>query len=176
MLHPEHYRTWLIIWSCSLRILADTPAVLSEGLHRYTQLLKQRLWQYLQYATTVSYLIVSNLSSTILPLDVTYCSNQVESQYTSLERKWNSMCLNEKHVCILYVCMYVSHKSAASHSAYVICLHAYCHAVWSDCRQRFRLDIGFLDHLCTLLGTTSNYSVIADFHTVQAFSRLQCLH
>jgi hypothetical protein len=31
----------------------------------------------------------------------------------------------------------------------------------------FRLDIGFIDHLYTQLGTTSNYSAIANLHTLQ---------
>jgi hypothetical protein len=40
MLLTEHYCTWLVIWSCSIRILADTPAVLTEGFYRYTQILQ----------------------------------------------------------------------------------------------------------------------------------------
>jgi hypothetical protein len=31
----------------------------------------------------------------------------------------------------------------------------------------YGLVIGFIDHLCTPLGSTSNYSAIADFHTLQ---------
>jgi hypothetical protein len=43
------------------------------------------------------------------------------------------------------------------------------------------LDIGFIDHFCTPIGTTSNYKAIADFHTLQIttapakpFSSLLC--
>jgi hypothetical protein len=45
------------------------------------------------------------------------------------------------------------------------------------------LMYGFIDHLYTPLGTTRNYSAIADFHTLQIitatikpFSSLLCLH
>jgi hypothetical protein len=37
-----------------------------------------------------------------------------------------------------------------------------CHVVWSDHRRGFGLDNGFIDHLYTRLGTTSNYSAIAN--------------
>jgi hypothetical protein len=36
-----------------------------------------------------------------------------------------------------------------------------------DQRRRFGLGIGFIDHLYTQLGTTSNYSAIANLHTSQ---------
>jgi hypothetical protein len=36
-----------------------------------------------------------------------------------------------------------------------------------DCRQGFGLDIGFIDHVNTRLGTTSNYSVTANLHNSQ---------
>jgi hypothetical protein len=36
-----------------------------------------------------------------------------------------------------------------------------------DYRRGFRLDVGFIDHLCTHFGTTSNYSAIANLHTSQ---------
>jgi hypothetical protein len=37
----------------------------------------------------------------------------------------------------------------------------------SDSRRGFGLDIGFIDHFNTQLGTTSNYSAIANLHTLQ---------
>jgi hypothetical protein len=39
--------------------------------------------------------------------------------------------------------------------------------------MRFGLANGFTDHLYTPLGTTSNYSAIADFHTLQITSTHQ---
>jgi hypothetical protein len=42
--------------------------------------------------------------------------------------------------------------------------------VWSDYRWGFGLDIGVIDHLYTQLVTTSNYSAIANFHTLQITS------
>jgi hypothetical protein len=36
-----------------------------------------------------------------------------------------------------------------------------------DSRRHFRLNIAFIDHLYTKLGTTSNYNAIADLHTLQ---------
>jgi hypothetical protein len=36
-----------------------------------------------------------------------------------------------------------------------------------DYRRGFGLDIGFIDHLYTQLGTTSIYSAIATLHTLQ---------
>jgi hypothetical protein len=43
----------------------------------------------------------------------------------------------------------------------------YCHVVWSDSRRGFELNIGFIDFFSTRLGTTSNYSAIANLHTLQ---------
>jgi hypothetical protein len=43
----------------------------------------------------------------------------------------------------------------------------YCHIVWSDSRRGFGSDIGFIDHFTTRFGTTSNYSAIANLHTLQ---------
>jgi hypothetical protein len=47
----------------------------------------------------------------------------------------------------------------------------------------FGLDIGFIDHLYTQVVTKSNYSAIANLHTLQItiapanfFSSLLCLH
>jgi ribosomal protein L33 len=42
----------------------------------------------------------------------------------------------------------------------------YCQVAWSDYRWGFRLDIEFIDHFTTWLGTTSNYSIIANLHTL----------
>jgi hypothetical protein len=36
-----------------------------------------------------------------------------------------------------------------------------------DYRRGFGLDIVFIDHFTPRLGTTSNYSAISDFHTLQ---------
>jgi hypothetical protein len=33
----------------------------------------------------------------------------------------------------------------------------------SDCRRDFGLDVGYIDHL---LVTTSNYNIVANFHTL----------
>jgi hypothetical protein len=52
----------------------------------------------------------------------------------------------------------------------------YCRVYECGYRRGFGLVIGFADHLYTCLGTTSNYSAIADFHTLQAFSDPQCPH
>jgi hypothetical protein len=38
---------------------------------------------------------------------------------------------------------------------------------WSDYRHGFGLEIGFTGHLCTQLITISNYSAIANLHTLQ---------
>jgi hypothetical protein len=38
---------------------------------------------------------------------------------------------------------------------------------WSDYRQDFGLEIGFIDHFNTRLMTTPNYSAIANLRTLQ---------
>jgi hypothetical protein len=50
-------------------------------------------------------------------------------------------------------------------------------------QRGFRLDIGFIDHLDTQLGTTGNYSATTNLHNSQitishakVFSWLLCLH
>jgi hypothetical protein len=42
-----------------------------------------------------------------------------------------------------------------------------CLSVTADGRRVFGLDIGFIDHLYTQLGTTGNYSAIADLRNLQ---------
>jgi hypothetical protein len=37
----------------------------------------------------------------------------------------------------------------------------------SDCRRGFKLDVGFVEHIYTQLGTTSNYSIITDLPTLK---------
>jgi hypothetical protein len=39
--------------------------------------------------------------------------------------------------------------------------------IMGDYQRGFRLEIGFIDHFNTRLVTTLNYSVIANFHTLQ---------
>jgi hypothetical protein len=41
---------------------------------------------------------------------------------------------------------------------------------WSDSRRGFGLDIGFIDHLYTRRGPTSDYSATANLHTLQITS------
>jgi hypothetical protein len=43
----------------------------------------------------------------------------------------------------------------------------YCHVFVCVSIDGVRLDIGFIDHLYTPLGTTSTYSAIANLHTLQ---------
>jgi hypothetical protein len=42
-----------------------------------------------------------------------------------------------------------------------------CHILWSDYRWGFGLDIGFIDHLYTRVGTANNYSTITNLHNSQ---------
>jgi hypothetical protein len=46
-------------------------------------------------------------------------------------------------------------------------LQVYIVACMGDCRRCFGLDTGFIDHLYTQRRTTSNYSAIANLHTLQ---------
>jgi hypothetical protein len=52
---------------------------------------------------------------------------------------------------------------------YTIKLHVVINTVtfFRGCRWGFGLDIGFIDHLCTRLVSTSNYSITAKFHNSQ---------
>jgi hypothetical protein len=43
----------------------------------------------------------------------------------------------------------------------------YRHVVWGDYRRGFGLNIGFIDHLYTRLGTTSSYSATTDLYNSQ---------
>jgi hypothetical protein len=46
-------------------------------------------------------------------------------------------------------------------------VEVYYHVVWSDYRRGFGLDIEFIDHLYTRLGTTSSYSTTSNLQNSQ---------
>jgi hypothetical protein len=79
---------------------------------------------------------------------------------------FQSVCLQVCFVCTVFI-----HSGEFSMSLYSCAqdqILIILSRSMSDCRQSFGLDIGFIDHLHTQLGTTSNYSAIANLHNLKA--------
>jgi hypothetical protein len=64
----------------------------------------------------------------------------------------------------LMQCTRKSNVAAGNLFYWPMLIEIYCHVLWSDYGRCFILDIGFIDHLYTQLGTTSNYSAITNLH------------